>query len=293
MTEAGPPRHYTASREVVGSGPLRSIGDIRNSSLALAYWRADAVDLVDHTNSEHPTILFHAAGGRVDSEPCNRFRAGGRGWPGESMLVPVGAEVRCRWRQPVEYLHAYFKPGFVEQVALELYGSVVSELQDRSHVRDPSMERLLRQIISVHWDSSDPLLMDDLALRLAKETLNSFSAAAGPIAPSAFALSPARQRRVLEFVEASLGAPLSVADLAGVADMSLSHFAHAFREEFGISPYNYVLSRRVERAKRLLTRSDVPIAVIARTSGFSSQAHLTDIFRRSTGLTPARWRNAA
>ena len=96
------PEHYRASRDVVGGGPLRELGSVGLDPIGLAHRRADAVDLVQHVNDAHSTILFHAAGGRANSEACNRFRADGVGWPGEALHVPVGAYVRCRWSEPTE-----------------------------------------------------------------------------------------------------------------------------------------------------------------------------------------------
>jgi AraC family transcriptional regulator len=312
------PRHYEASRAAAGGGPLRAWGDLDRAPAALAYWRAGAVDLVDHANDAHPTLLFHAAGGRVRSEPCDRFRSAGRGWPGEALFVPTGAAVRCRWDEPVEYLHVYFRPGFVEGVAHERFGRALGELQDRSHVRDASLARVVARLVARAWPGDgaaaeagpggEALRLDGLAHALALTVLRTFSPLAGPPQALPVALAGARLRRVVEFVDAHLAEPLSVAALAGVAGLGPSHFAHAFRREVGCSPYRFVLARRVERAKRLLAgardvaqdRTPDPsddtapgtlsLARVARAAGFGSQTHFTTAFGRLTGVTPGAWR---
>lgn len=66
-----------------------------------------------------------------------------------------------------------------------------------------------------------------------------------------------------------------------------------FREAYGASPHQYILAKRVERAKALLLATDLPIAEIALETGFSSQSHLTTAFGRFTGVPPAEFRRVS
>jgi len=99
-----------------------------------------------------------------------------------------------------------------------------------------------------------------------------------------------RLRRVIEFVEANMQRPLALADLARTAGLSRMHFAAQFREATGLRPHEYVLRRRIERAKEMLAASAAPIAEVALHVGFSSQGHFTVVFKRFTGMSPYRWR---
>lgn len=103
-------------------------------------------------------------------------------------------------------------------------------------------------------------------------------------------LSPAAWQRVQVFVEANLGAPLRLQDLAARAALSPYHFARAFKTSAGMTPRAFVEQRRVERAKTLLTTSPQPIAIVAQEAGFGTQSRLTTTFRRHTGSTPAVYR---
>lgn len=100
-------------------------------------------------------------------------------------------------------------------------------------------------------------------------------------------MSPGARRRVIEYIEANLGNDLGLAELAQVAGMSTSHFAHCFKASLGTSPYRYVRQRRIDAATRMLGSSLLPIAEIALSLGFSSQSHFTQAFREHTGMTPA------
>jgi AraC family transcriptional regulator len=287
----GKPQHYRASQEAAGAGPLWELGGISDHPVAFAYWRVGAVDRVNHPNDDHPTILFHAAGAQVRSEACARFRAAGLGWPGDALLVPVGADVNCRWSEPVEFLHVYFRPGFIEQLSLAEHGKSISELQDRSHVHDAELACKLNRLLRFGARTApDKLLLDELALDLGATTLRVFSPHGGSTVDRRVSISPRRLRLVLDRIEGELGGSLTIADLASLAGLSPSHFARSFSKEVGCSPYAFLLRRRVDRAKRLMTDPNAPLSVIARACGFSSPGHLSNVFRQLTGDSPRAWR---
>jgi len=96
--------------------------------------------------------------------------------------------------------------------------------------------------------------------------------------------------RVVELVQTRLEEPLRVADLAEAADCSEAQLERRMKKVFGITPNQYVLRVRVDRAAARLTDSDDPIAVVATECGFYDQATLTRQFGRLTGETPARFR---
>jgi AraC-like DNA-binding protein len=97
-------------------------------------------------------------------------------------------------------------------------------------------------------------------------------------------------RRLKEYVETHLGEPICVQDMAAVLGLSPSHFCRSFRLSVALSPHNYVMRRRIERAQTLMLTTDVPLIRIATDCGLADQAHLNRVFRRLTGETPAAWR---
>ncbi len=96
--------------------------------------------------------------------------------------------------------------------------------------------------------------------------------------------------RVVEFVGARLDEPLRVADLAAAAGCSDAQLDRRMRRVFGLSPNQYVLRVRVDRARLLLSATELPIATIAAQVGFYDQASFTHRFGRLTGQTPAQFR---
>jgi len=103
-------------------------------------------------------------------------------------------------------------------------------------------------------------------------------------------LAPWQTRRAKEFVEANLAETIRIEDLADVTRLSASYFSRAFRSDFGESPYAYVVHRRIERAKEMMLFTDESLAHIAAKCGLSDQPHLTRLFHRIVGVSPASWR---
>src|SRR5580698_14529 len=106
------------------------------------------------------------------------------------------------------------------------------------------------------------------------------------------ALAAWRTRKVFAYVEANLSQRIRIQELAQVLGLSASHFCRAFTLAVGSSPRQYVLSRRIERAQRLMLTTAEPISSIAIKCGMCDQAHLTRTFRRRVGETPHTWRRA-
>jgi AraC family transcriptional regulator len=111
-------------------------------------------------------------------------------------------------------------------------------------------------------------------------------------APSLHPLDDRRLRRVLDYIEQHLTKDIAVADLAGVACLSVFYFTRAFSAATGMPPHRYVSQRRLEHAKEMIAAGRISIAEIAFTCRFSSQSSFTRAFRRATGMTPAMYRRA-
>ena len=106
------------------------------------------------------------------------------------------------------------------------------------------------------------------------------------------ALAPGTLRRITQRIEEDLARKLTVEELAREAGLSRSHFSRVFQAATGQTPQEFIIYRRVCRARDLLAQDDRSIAEIAAATGFSSQAHLSTAFKKRLGLTPARYRDA-
>jgi AraC family transcriptional regulator len=103
-------------------------------------------------------------------------------------------------------------------------------------------------------------------------------------------LNAGKLRAIDRFVEDNLEEPLSLDQLAQHAGMSRYYFLRCFKAATGISPLQYVIAKRVERARDMLSNGSESIAEIAYASGFSSQSHLNWAFKRHFGVTPGAFK---
>lgn len=109
-------------------------------------------------------------------------------------------------------------------------------------------------------------------------------------APARRGLPATKLDQVVSFIEDRLGDGLKLHELAATVRMSQFHFARKFRLSTGQSPHAYLTLRRMERARRLLRETEMPLARVAREVGYQTQAHFTGVFRRYVGLTPRTFR---
>src|SRR5262249_12373979 len=108
------------------------------------------------------------------------------------------------------------------------------------------------------------------------------------------ALPRGRLRAVVEYVEEHLDAGPSLGQMAAAARLSPYHFARQFKAATGLPPHQYVILRRVERAKELLQAgADLPLAEVAARAGFSDQSQFSHHFKRLIGVTPGQFRTPA
>lgn len=124
-------------------------------------------------------------------------------------------------------------------------------------------------------------------------TLRSAASAKRPAAArQPAALAKWRLARALDYVEANLGEPVRLSDMAAAAGLTGMHFAAQFRAAMGVRPREYLLRRRIARAQQLLSASSLPLVDVALEVGFQTQAHFTTVFKRLSGSTPGKWRAA-
>jgi AraC family transcriptional regulator len=138
---------------------------------------------------------------------------------------------------------------------------------------------------------ADPRFLEELTRLLVRQTERVLLGRAGSrLSPSRTQLG--RVHAALEWIDRNLGDEITNAALARQVGLGESYFRHVFARAFGVSPNQYVQQRRLERARELLTVTQLPIAQIASECGFASQSYLTTCFKSRHGVTPARFRRA-
>ena len=129
-----------------------------------------------------------------------------------------------------------------------------------------------------------------LSLVLMHELIRLERTTSAPAASLRGGLPVWQQKRVVEFIEEHLAEEVSLAALAELADLSLYHFARAFKQSFGAPPHRYHMARRMDHARALLQKPALSVTEIGIETGFRETSSFTRAFRKFTGLTPTEYR---
>jgi AraC family transcriptional regulator len=140
------------------------------------------------------------------------------------------------------------------------------------------------------WREVIRSLVNQLAIHLLRAHIN--AQRSDEIELSRVGIVDRRLRRAIEFMHDNCGRELSLAEIAAAAYLSEFHFARMFKKITGVTPHAYLASLRIERARRLLAETDLPISEVGAQVGYTSQSHFTKIFREATGMTPRAFRRA-
>lgn len=218
--------------------------------------------------------------------------------PRRICLTPGNAITQWQHNGHPEILQMYLRQSIYDSVVSEMYGCdpEAAEIVPRFAMTDPLLEQLAVAIHTALRDGTaeDGLYIDSLAQMIAAHLARFHSVRSRPVRMSAPDGIPGwRMRRLIAYIEEHLDGNLSLESMAGQVDVSPLYLARAFKVAMGQSPHQYVLARRLERAKELLRNTDTPIVEVALASGFSSQSHLSNWFVRLVGVSPALYRRRA
>lgn len=136
------------------------------------------------------------------------------------------------------------------------------------------------------------LFLDHVGLAICTHMAVTYGEASRPRPVHTGGLSPCQLRRATEMMEAKLDGELQVADVAQSCGLSPSYFSRAFKLSTGMPPYQWILKRRIDKAKHLLRATARPLGEIALDCGFSDQSHFTRVFASAVGASPGQWRKA-
>jgi AraC family transcriptional regulator len=162
------------------------------------------------------------------------------------------------------------------------------EIRNRFQIRDAELE-MLSWAMKREMETGCPsgrIYMNGLTLAMASRLVAWHSSAAKAAKQFSEGLSGLRLKQVLAFIEEQLAEDLSLEQIAGVAGVSASHVKTLFRKSMGMPVHQYVIQRRVERAKALLTKDSLSMAEIAAATGFAHQSHMARHMRRVLGMPP-------
>jgi AraC family transcriptional regulator len=214
----------------------------------------------------------------------------GREVAGDLDVIPAHTPAAWETKQSGTTLVMRVPDELLRSVAIELDmdpGNI--EIADRFQLRDPFIEHI-GWAIKADIDSGGAggrLFRESLGTALAARLLQRHNRRSLPMRDPHGGLSAWKLKLVISHIEDNLEGELSLAEIAKVAGVSVSHLKTLFRRSTGTPVHQYILRRRVERAKLLLQDESLSIAQIAFATGFAHQSHLARHMRKILGVTPA------
>jgi AraC family transcriptional regulator len=212
--------------------------------------------------------------------------------PGDVHLTSAGVPMWYRLQESSEILMLALAPSFMQHAAHELTGAAPLELRNQRAIRDAPILHL-GLVLQAELEAGCPagrLYGEGLATALAVHLLQHYAVCPPQLRSYRGGMPRARLQRVLEYIQAHLDQELSLAALASIAQMSPYYFSRLFKQSTGLSPHQYLLRQRIERAKELLAGPRCRIAEVSDTLGFPHQSHFTTTFHRWVGTTPRQYR---
>lgn len=237
--------------------------------------------------NRRPTRLVQA----IDHQCCTGLFA-----KGDLSIAPAGSRLFSQWQQEDQYLRVRITSEFLQQVAQSTIetGSDRIKLMPEFRARNLQIEQISLMLLNElrNGGLAGLLYVESLTNLLAVQLLRDYSAVQPCITLHEGGLSDYQRLQVTDYIHDRLAEEIQLSDLADLLRLSQFHFSRLFKQSIGVTPYQYVLQQRVERAKQLLKTTNLSIMEIALLCGFSSHSHLGKWFRQLVGMTPKAFRKS-
>jgi AraC-like DNA-binding protein len=213
--------------------------------------------------------------------------------PGTTFLFSLNSNPVGEIQSPFDNIRFYVSQASLDEFAFDqgirrIGGLASSSIAFQDKVMWGLGNALLDSVERANERST--LFIDQVALAFCAHVMRAYGKAAIPDDTTSGGLSPWQLRRVLDFIAAHLNDDPSIAELARECGLSSGYFSRAFRLTTGVTPHQWLIRRRVERARQLLLGNGLGLADIALVCGFVDQSHFTRVFAKLEGDSPGRWR---
>jgi AraC family transcriptional regulator len=261
------------------------------------HFRQTSAEALFPVTDDHCVVMNLGVAASI-SMNCNKRMVDGHMRSGELAIVPAGSSWTCRAQgsELPTMLLLYLKPLFVRSAAGDVsFAQIEFGLTPQIGFRD---EHICHVAMSLLHELNEAnvvgrLYADSLATGLAIQLVRRNSALKN-VHVGHGGMAPHKLRRAIALIDRRLSGEEDgrVALRAVARDVHLSyfHFSRCFKQSMGMTATNYIAERRIERAKKMLEETELPISEIALRAGFSSQSHFTTAFRKLAGATPKAFR---
>lgn len=208
---------------------------------------------------------------------------------GDILVTPANIGTRAQWDTEGGVIYLGFEPSVFAYAMYEVLDPDRIQLVPHFATPDPLVHQigLALKTALENQGAGSRLYAESMANALIIHLLQHYSAQPPSLRDYyAGGLPKHKFRQVVDYIHEHLARDLGLEELATVVQMSSHYFCQRFKQSTGMTPHQYVIRCRVERAKELLLQGELTIADIARSVGFVDQSHLTRHFKRLMGITP-------
>ncbi|MDV2993808.1 MAG: HTH-type transcriptional activator RhaR [Chroococcidiopsis sp. SAG 2025] len=268
--------------------PLLSSDGANWTNIQFAYFRQPPCDLPERVSSQHIICLNIGKPVQLEQAVDERHEKVESGF-GDVKIYPAYLSQQFHWDKEAEFFNLFLSPSFLATVSYNVFGSDCLELIPHlATLFDPLVVQIgfaLKTSLEIDGKNSH-LYADSLAHALVVHLLSRYSTNSRQIKTVTGSFTQQQWQQIVDYIEANLDRNMSLTQLAEIVRLSPYHFAHLFKKSTNISPHQYLIRCRIERAKQLIVIGNLSLAAIAQTVGFASQGHFTYHFKRLVGVTP-------
>ncbi|BAY90804.1 MULTISPECIES: helix-turn-helix transcriptional regulator [unclassified Tolypothrix] len=211
---------------------------------------------------------------------------------GDIAIIPEGIAHRCNWNTPAQFMILAFDAALLKQVGEDLVNCDRIQLIPHFMSRQDELIQGICWALKAELESGKMggyLLIDSLKTTLAIHLLRNYCTTQPKLSTYTDGLSQFKLQQLKEYIKEHLHQEIKLSEIAAIAQMSQYHFLRLFKQSMGVTPHQYILQCRINRATYLLQYSQLSIADIAMRVGFCDQSHLTRYFKRVVGVTPKQF----
>jgi AraC family transcriptional regulator len=272
---------------------LRSSENLAWDGLYVQQHQQPAWETPEYAHIRH-MILVHNANPSVYAERQFDGHRQSEQLGGETNVViaPAMIQHQAYWSQASLFSLLFLEPDFLTRVAYESITTDAVELIPQYATQDHFIDQIGRSLTAELQNNQlhSKLFVDSLTIALSIHLLRHYANVQQTIREYVGGLSRLKLQQVIEYINEHLAADLTIAAIAEQVEMSPYYFSRLFKQSVGLSPYQFVMQQRIERAAYLLRTTTLSVAAIATQVGFSTQNQLTIQFRKFLGTTPSNYR---
>jgi AraC-like DNA-binding protein len=212
--------------------------------------------------------------------------------PFRSNVIDFASGPRCWTGCTFDYLHYSVPRDGLDDIARDLGFGTVNDYRLAVLEDDLVVAQITRSILPFVGRSDGPsvLALDQFSLILGAHLLQRYGVVQKTARARKGGLAPWQMRRASELLHENIHGRIRLSELARECGLSVSHFARSYKISIGMSPHQWLIQHRIERAKELMSGTSSSLMEIAIQCGFSDQAALTRAFQHLVGVAPGSWR---